>query len=208
MAWHCAASKEVGEMMDDVIKALLGGDAKAEDTIQTQPLKFSSIAAFGAGLTALVAIVIGVIKLVINQEFTDVQLIAVVALLAVCVLAFAIAAAGDAVARAYSSAWVVPAKKDSSEPTAKPALADLGTSLENLGTAVQEGLVDSPKVFTPVLGDIVTAIHDHGNAPPSATPQGGSDRLVFADGYEIDLKEVAEDFEGLVKRLHEAGQSP
>ena len=104
-------------MMAQIIKFVLGGKANPKETepIAAQPLKFPGMAGLGSALIALAGVALGVAKLLGWVHPTDTQLMAVLGFVAVGTIGFAIASAGDAIARAYVSAWVVPSKKEGND---------------------------------------------------------------------------------------------
>jgi hypothetical protein len=123
--------------MSSLVGALLGGEAKDGERIEADPLKFSGAAGIGGVMVALAGAIPAVLEAVDALNLSDTQLIGVLALIAAGTIAFAIASAGDALARAYSSAWVLP-KKDAKEgrpaQDARPALAELAEAVAHLGT--------------------------------------------------------------------------
>jgi hypothetical protein len=101
------------------IGGALGGSPTAGDRIESEPLNFTSSAGIAGVIAALAGAIPALLEALTVLELSDAQFIAVLALIGAGTVAFAIASAGDALARAYASAWVV-ARTD--EEAAKPVL--------------------------------------------------------------------------------------
>ena len=112
--------------MSPIINALLGGNPETGDRIEARPLKFSGVAGITSAMVAIAGAIPAVLQALDELNLSDTQFLGVVGLIAAGVLGFAIASAGDALARAYSAAWVVP---KSDERDAHPALMDVAVAL-------------------------------------------------------------------------------
>lgn len=145
-----------------LIEQILGGKAQDGDVIAAQPLKFSSIAAFGSGLLGLAAVILPAIKFFADQQLTDTQLVAAVVILGASILGFALASAGDALARAYSAAWVIPQATPSggSKVPAHPALQEVAQAVRATGVVRSNGGTEHS-----VLGDLAKALEARSSSP-------------------------------------------
>lgn len=101
---------------------LLPPESKPKDVIEAGSLRFTTTAGYAAAITAIVAGAVPVLDWVTDLNVNDSLKIALVGLVGAGVLGWAIASAGDVLARAYASAYMKPRTSDTDPAT--PLLAE------------------------------------------------------------------------------------
>jgi hypothetical protein len=90
-----------------IASSFFGGPSQPGDHIQSRPLNFTSQAGITAVFVTMAGAVAAVLQVATAWKLTDTRLLGAFGLMSAGVLGFAIASAGDAIARAYSASWVV-----------------------------------------------------------------------------------------------------
>lgn len=96
---------------------LLTADSKPNDVIEAGSLRFTTTAGYVAAMTAILAGMVPVLDWLTRLEVNEKLKIALLGLIGASVLGWAIASAGDVLARAYASAYMRPRKNDSDPAT-------------------------------------------------------------------------------------------
>ena len=140
----------------------LQGDA-GKDLVESRKLGFTTAAGFASALTAIVAGVISAVDpIVTNDKIEDPIKIALLGLVGAGIIGWAIASAGDVLARAYASAHVVRLEGASNQPALQAAAKELQlhTAVDKLVNAysnaqpVADGEIPARLVALPVPLDV------------------------------------------------------
>ncbi len=121
------------------MESLLGTSTSEGDVVGGKATGFATKAGFAAALTGITGVVIAAVQQFAELKVDPALKVAALALVGIGALAWAIASAGDVIARAYASAHVVPAPKAGEEPTPvlQWALSSSGGSPSPLAAALQ-----------------------------------------------------------------------
>lgn len=126
---------------------IIGGDAQEGASIESQPLNFTSTSGIAAVLVGIGGAVPSIYEL--WGDLPNNVVVAGLGMVGAAAIAFAIASAGDALARGYSSAWVSPREGDKA---ARPAVLALA---EAYAKAHETPEPATDKVFVPSGGNLV-----------------------------------------------------
>src|SRR5215213_9418067 len=115
--------------------------------IDSPPLGVTTIAQISGAITALVAAAIAIVPTIVGVDTTDAIKIALIGLVGAGILAWAIAAAGDTLARAYATAHVTRTEQgEDNQPaiqTAAIRLADAYAASHGLTLTTPASAADS-----------------------------------------------------------------
>lgn len=107
-----------GKMSDrNPFDTLLSGSTKSTDVIGADSLRFTTTAGFAAAVTAIVGGLLPILDKLDALNVSENIKIAMLGLVGAGILGWAIASAGDVLARAYATAHVHPAGSDGGSPT-------------------------------------------------------------------------------------------
>ena len=139
-------------MARNIVGTLLSSDTKENDVVGADSLRFTTAAGYAAAVTAVVGALLPVLDKVTALSVSENIKIAMLGLVGAGVLAYAVASAGDVVARAYATAHVHPA--EGTGTGAKPPRP----AAEYIAEAVIEALTKAAPAAKTELKAISTAL--------------------------------------------------
>jgi hypothetical protein len=123
---------------------------KSTDVVGSDSLRFTTTAGFAGAVTAIVGALLPILDKITALKVSENIKIAAIGLIGAGVLAWAIASAGDVLARAYATAHVHPADGDTPPtPATEWAVSQVLDILRNAAPALQE---DASKLTEAVAG--------------------------------------------------------
>jgi len=161
----------------------------SDQAIDTPPLGVTALPQFFGALTALGAATIAIYQVIAGVDTTDPLKIALIGLVGVGILAWAIAAAGDSLARAYAAAHVTRTEPDKvNQPAIQSAavrLADAYAAAHGMKLSTQASTADggtsatTASVYSPVSSATPKETH-FPISPPLIVKVRGKDALAVA----------------------------
>jgi len=175
---------------------LYDSETKSTDVVGSDSLRFTTAAGFAGALTAITGAVLPLVDKFTALNVSENIKIAMIGLVGVGILGWAIASAGDVLARAYATAHVIPAADANTPPTAAAAwvvkelldtLKAAGPELKSQATALTTALSQAPVgTIIPIGGGGINAKYKSHDCKVFALRRDANDRTKLQYLYARD----------------------
>lgn len=139
----CARDAEKGDNAVGLLSSLQGDGSK--DLIEARKLGFTTAAGFASLIVVIVGGVIPALDPIFEKDISDPLKIAVIGLVGVGIIGWAIAGTGDVLARAYASAHIVRFEGKPNQPALQTAANELQEAIDKLASAYSDAHPSSAK---------------------------------------------------------------